>query len=165
MFNKIYKFKYYTHIKNQSGATVLLMLILMLGSILTITLSASDIIRSGLKLSNIQYNSTKAYFAAEAGAERILFELRKPRYDFDACADPSCVTFDSDQALTSNIIVVGNDIACNTCDDTNEIQKFSNQTEYFLEYSTDALETVIKSFGTYNDISGENINRVVELRY
>jgi len=152
-------------IKNQSGITTLLMLVLMLASILAVTLSASEIIRNGLKMSNLQYNATKAYFAAEAGAERILYELRKPRYNISLCADPSCVTFDNSNALISNIIAPGNNIICNSCDDSDEIQIFPNKTEYYLEYSQDGAETVIKSVGTYNDISGEDLKRIVELRY
>ena len=153
-------------INNQSGVTALLMLVLMLASILTVTLSASEIIRNGLKMGNLQYNSTKAYFAAEAGAERILYELRKPRYDFDICADPSCATFDAANALTSNInTAAGNDIVCNNCNGSNEIQTFSNSTQYYVEYSTDGADTVLRSVGAYNHVSGENLNRVVELRY
>ena len=60
--------------KNNQGSTMLLMTILVLASILTISLSLSAIVVNGLKMGVNQVHSTKAFFAAEAGAERILWE-------------------------------------------------------------------------------------------
>jgi hypothetical protein len=57
--------------------TALLMTILILNSIILVALSASKLIVSGVKESGTQSKSTKAYFAAEAGAERMLYEYRK----------------------------------------------------------------------------------------
>ena len=76
MNNLFFKFK-----KNKQG-TALLMTILILNSILIISLSASRLVVSGIKMSGTQIRSTKAFFAAEAGAERSLYEWRKNSYIF-----------------------------------------------------------------------------------
>jgi hypothetical protein len=60
----------------RKSGTALLMTILILNSILLISLAAAKLIISGVKESGTQSLSTKAYFAAEAGAERILYEYR-----------------------------------------------------------------------------------------
>jgi hypothetical protein len=70
MLNKKYK------ILNKNG-TALLMTILILNSIILIALAASQIIISGVKNNGTQARSTKSYFAAEAGAERMLYEYRQ----------------------------------------------------------------------------------------
>jgi len=65
---------------NQKGGTAILITLLILFAIFTVTITASDIVLSGLKMSKERYDSTKAYFAAEAGAERIIWEIRKNSY-------------------------------------------------------------------------------------
>ncbi len=54
-----------------------MMTLLVLSSILIVTLAAAQIISSGIVMSRTQERSTKAFFAAEAGAERSLWEVRK----------------------------------------------------------------------------------------
>jgi hypothetical protein len=61
----------------KKSGTALLMTILILNSIILVALSAAKIIVSGVRESGTQSKSTKAYFAAEAGAERMLYEYRK----------------------------------------------------------------------------------------
>jgi hypothetical protein len=53
------------------------MTILILNSIILISLAAAKLIFSGVKESSTQSRSTKAYFAAEAGAEKILYAYRQ----------------------------------------------------------------------------------------
>lgn len=57
--------------------TALLMTILILNSVIIVSLGAAKLIISGVKMSGTQARSTKAYFAGEAGAERVLWEFRK----------------------------------------------------------------------------------------
>lgn len=71
---------------SQKSGTALLMTILILNSIVLISLAASKIVVSGVKMSGIQAKSTKAYFAAEAGAEQLLWSYRKSG---GACAPSS----------------------------------------------------------------------------
>lgn len=68
-------------ILNQKGATIIMITILVMTSILAVGLSLSNIVVNGLKASRTQANATQAYFAAEAGAERILWEIRKDAFD------------------------------------------------------------------------------------
>lgn len=62
---------------NQQGGTALFITMVIMSGFLLITLTASDVIRNGLTMSKTQMESTKAYFAAEAGAERILWDIRR----------------------------------------------------------------------------------------
>ena len=64
-------------IKNKSGGTLLILTIIMLTAVLTIVMAVADIVRNGLIIDRTQLESTKAFFAAEAGAERILYDARK----------------------------------------------------------------------------------------
>lgn len=66
-------------LKNNNG-TALFMTLIILTSILTVSLAIADLVRQGVKISGVQGNSTIAYFAAEAGAERALWEARKNSY-------------------------------------------------------------------------------------
>jgi len=63
-------------ILNKKG-TALLMTILILNSVLVVSLAAAKLILSGVRMSGTQARSTKAYFAGESGAERVLWEFRK----------------------------------------------------------------------------------------
>jgi hypothetical protein len=66
------------------AGTALLMTILILNSILLVSLAAAKLIVTGVKEGGTQSRSTKAYFAAEAGAERLLYEYRQTH----ACISP-----------------------------------------------------------------------------
>jgi len=77
--------------KNKQGSTALLMTMLILFAIFTVTLAVSDVILNNLKVGRGQADSTKAFFAAEAGAERILYEIRKRGiYPGEGDADDFC---------------------------------------------------------------------------
>ena len=80
-------------LRNNKGATILIISVLVLSSILIVTLTASEVIRNNIIMSRDQYNSTKAYFAAEAGAERVLWEIMKNGFDTSTCASNDYVTF------------------------------------------------------------------------
>lgn len=65
--------------KNQKGVILLLTLFILLG-ILVITLAAADLVLAGLKMNRLTGYSNLAFFAAEAGLERALWEVRKNNY-------------------------------------------------------------------------------------
>jgi hypothetical protein len=67
----------YQILNTKNAGTALLMTILILNAILLITMASAKLIISSVKESGVQVKSTKAYFAAEAGAERVLYEYRK----------------------------------------------------------------------------------------
>jgi hypothetical protein len=61
---------------NKEGSA-LLMTILILNSIILVVLATASVVVSGVKMSGTQTRSVKAYFAAEAGAEQLLWQYRK----------------------------------------------------------------------------------------
>ena len=65
--------------KNQTGVILLLTLFILSG-ILIVTLAAADLVLSGLKMNRLTGYSSLAFFAAEAGLERALWEARKNTY-------------------------------------------------------------------------------------
>lgn len=62
--------------KNQTGVALLLTL-LILTSILVITLGAADLVFAGIKMNRLTGYSNIAFYASEAGMERVLWEARK----------------------------------------------------------------------------------------
>lgn len=147
---KIIKKVFIALFNNQSGGTAILITVLMLTSILTATLAVSDIIRNGLLTSNIQVNSTKAYFAAEAAAEKIIWEIRKNGHDPSTCGSGNCYLFDG----------VGNIIGCdNECDSDNEYT-LSNNARFMIKYEFSAPDNKLICYGRFKDVG-----RVVQLIY
>jgi uncharacterized protein (UPF0333 family) len=143
MFKKI--------IKNQQGATALMLTLLILTSVLTVSLTIADVIRNGLIMDKTQFGSTQAYFAAEAAAERILWATRYGGQS--ECTNGEYVCFDAE--TNSNISGCGS-----SCGVDYDYQKLSNGAEYKIYFTINGLTTTITNIGTYQDI-----NRVVELRY
>ncbi len=63
-------------INNKKGSALLLILFLVSG-IMIVALAGSYVIISGLRSSGLQYDSSRAYFVAESGAEYTLMKVRK----------------------------------------------------------------------------------------
>ena len=61
--------------KNNQGV-ILLLTLLILSGILVVTLGAAEIVFSGIKMNRLVGYSSLAFFAAEAGLERALWEGR-----------------------------------------------------------------------------------------
>jgi hypothetical protein len=138
---------------NNRGGTIILLTVLILTSVLTITLISSDIVRAGIKMSRSQMNSTKAYFAAEGGAERFLWDLRKEGID------PTLICFDNKYFCfnSSNGSITDCD---DTCDNGDVNMQEFEYGSYKLYYSLDGIYTNIKSYGLYSDVQ-----RVVQVSY
>ena len=64
----------------QKQGSALILTMFILSGMLIVAMSGSYVILLGIKAGGLQAQSTKAYFAAEAGAERLLWELRKDGY-------------------------------------------------------------------------------------
>ncbi len=62
--------------KNKPGSALLLTLFLVSG-IMIVAFAGSYLIVSGLRAGGLQYDSSRAYFVAESGAEYSLFQVRK----------------------------------------------------------------------------------------
>ncbi len=63
--------------RGKKSGSALLLVLFILTSVLVVALGGSSVLIAAIKTSGVQSESTKAYFAAEAGAERVLYEVRK----------------------------------------------------------------------------------------
>lgn len=109
-------------LSNQDGSALFITVMIM-SSLLVAALSATNIIMASILTSGVQERSIKAYFAAEAGAERSLWDVRKnsfvlpasnqtgissstlsngARYDVDYATSSSAVTFTSTGTFDTN---------------------------------------------------------------
>lgn len=61
------------------GSALILTMFIMAG-MLVVAMSGAYLVLLGIRAGGIQAQSTIAYYAAETGAERLLFELRKNGY-------------------------------------------------------------------------------------
>ena len=159
-------------LKNNNGSTLILMTVIIIAATLTVTLTVADIVRNGLIMDRTQLESTKAFFAAEAGAEKVLYEFR---YNIEfppgvgGCQVPSNATllkyicFD---ALTDGAISDCVD-AYSTCisggnEDHQEMP--GNSAVYQLKYQWDdngtKAYTTLSSTGVLGDVK-----RSVQLKY
>lgn len=92
--------KLYAKYKEMPGSAIALTMFILAGMLL-VALSGSYIILLGIKAAGVQSQSTKAYFAAESGAEQVLWQLRQNGWTRPA---PSLVfpVFSEDFALGSS---------------------------------------------------------------
>lgn len=66
--------------KNKKGSALLLTLFLTSG-IMIVAFAGSYLIVAGLRASGLQYDSSRAYFVAETGAEYSLMQVRRNGFD------------------------------------------------------------------------------------
>ena len=132
---------------NERGSTALLMAVMVLFSTLAIILAVSDVIRNRIDTNRTQINSTKAYFAAEAGAERALWEIR-----YNDCVtngDNNCFVF-------TDLSKCGKSV----CTDSSISHSLTNLSNFKVEDSADGGYTKLTCIGSYQGVS-----RAVELRF
>ena len=151
--NKKFAFSRYAicDIRNNHGSTAILLTVLILTSVLTVTLVAAEIGQSGIIAGRQQNDSTRAYFAAEAGAERVLNDVRNGNFvvGCSSCLSDNCVKFNSDPALDTCV-------ACNSSDTSQKI-KLSNDAYYMMAICNDVGNIIhATSTGSFGDV-----NRVV----
>ena len=63
------------NLRKRKGSALLLSL-LLITSIIVIAMGGSSLALSGIRMAGVQSQSVKAYFAAEAGAEELLYKVR-----------------------------------------------------------------------------------------
>ena len=70
--------KFFNKIKFQdkSGSALALTMFVLAGMMI-VAISGAYIVMVGIKAAGVQSQSTKAYFAAESGSERVLWEMRR----------------------------------------------------------------------------------------
>lgn len=86
LINKALK-KYLGNLKEKRGSALILTMFIMAG-MLIVAMGGAYVVLLGIKAGGIQAQSTKAYYAAEAGAERLLWELRWNGYEYATTSDP-----------------------------------------------------------------------------
>jgi len=149
MFRKI--------IQNQKGAIAVMMTLLILSSILTITMISNTIIVNNLGINIIQVGATKAFFASEAGAEKILWEVRRqmPVLDFTPtgidCSDGQNICFTGNNLTATSSSCVLTSSACTLPKVKN--LTLTNGASFSLVYEQPIADatTTITSSGIYND--------------
>ncbi|MFA6514631.1 MAG: hypothetical protein WCT50_05135 [Patescibacteria group bacterium] len=62
--------------KTKSGSAMILTMFILAG-MLIVAMGGSYVVLLGIKAGGVQAQSTKAYFAAESGAEDVLWQIRK----------------------------------------------------------------------------------------
>lgn len=108
--------------KNKQGVILLLTLFILSG-LLIITLAAADLVLTGLKMNNLTGYSNLAFFAAEAGLERSLWESRKNSFSL-----PN----DNQTGLFA--------------------QSLGNNSSYSVDYAISPPDVTFKSIGSYRGV-------------
>lgn len=138
-------------VNNQKGSAVLLMTVVVLSSVLAVVLASSEMIRGGLAIDRAQLDSTRAYFAAEAAAERVLWTVRNDVSNLSSCdATNHCLHFDSSNAIICDA----------NCSATNSISPVLSEYQYYINYDDSGIETKLICYGFYDASS-----RAVEISY
>lgn len=109
--------------KNQRGMILLLTLFILSG-ILIIILAAADLVLAGLKMNRLIGYSNLAFFAAEAGLERSLWEARKNSF-FSLPNNSQIGLF---------------------------AQSLGNNSAYTVDYATSSPNVTFKSIGSYRGV-------------
>ena len=156
MNNLVKKYKITSIAGNQKGAAAIFLTLFILSTMFFVALTASDIIQNGIQMSISHINSTKAYYGAEAGAERILWEVRKNVHDpvDDGWTTNECVRF-----LGTGNINTGS--PTRNCSQANTTQTLENDVVYHIRYTLNAGVVRFKSYGDYK---GET-RRAVDISY
>jgi len=130
----------------ESGSAVLIS-ILILAAIFTAAMGAGDLLLSGLTAVRTQTYSTKAYFAAETGAERALYEIRTNFFDPESVCDAS-----------NQYVEFGTPIS--TCDASVHEYALGDGLSYGVTIASTVPSVILRSTGGYKDVK-----RTVEVVY
>jgi len=77
------------YIKEQSGISVV-MAVLILTSVLIVSLGVADVLNQSLQISKLSVRSEIAFFAAESGAEKMIWLAKKNKID-EAVLQAGCL--------------------------------------------------------------------------
>lgn len=151
-------------VQNKKGSAAIMMTTLMLFSMMVVIMISSTIVNNGVKMGKDQIDSAKAYYSAEAGAERVLWEARKSG---GIISDGTLDLFDCLLCFNNTDAYASAVDTCETgapvpltCSVGETIQEFAPNYYYdiYYDYIDPKMSLTIK--GTYN-----NIRRSVELTW
>jgi hypothetical protein len=138
-------------LNNNKSGSALLIAILILTAILTISLGVAGLISSGLILGRTQTYSTKAYFAAETGAEELLYHVRVLNFE---PLEPSA----NCDIVTSAYVNFNTSPA--TCQSAPISYNLTNGAAYYVIYASSLPDTIFQATGSYR-----GVKRGVEVKY
>lgn len=162
-------------IKNLKGSTAIMMIVVVMGGMLFVSLTVGQIVVNGLVSGRTQVRSTIAFYAAEAGSERFLWEIRQngnlvnlPSAGGGNCLSDRNFCFDEmndGNTPTADLIWPCQDLDVLDCDSIGappnyNHQLLSNDARYELYHQYSAPDTTITSTGSYL-----GINRIIEIEY
>lgn len=75
----------------RARGSALILTMFILAGMMIVAFGGSYLVLAGIKASGIQAQSTKTYFVAESGTERLLWELRKNGYLYDATSSEAVI--------------------------------------------------------------------------
>lgn len=145
---------------NNGAAGVYITLIVVL-SMFAVAYIVNDIVLNGIRMNRSHLDSTKAYYAAESGSERILWFVRKsdPIGPFDPTVEPGWIS--------GHCLNFSNGTTCNlNCDSmtTGLFSELTNGSKYKIRYEFISGSPDISSFlttGVYDD----KTKRAVETKF
>lgn len=154
---------YYKLVKRSRGSALILTLFIMAGMMI-VALGDSYIVLLGIKAAGTQAKSTKAYYIAEAGAERLIWALVKKKCTYRSTS------------LTTSIFTSNSYLACNNVgglgrpqevmldadlpDYSSGLSQAQSGALYQVYYTLASPQVTYKSIGSYVDTK-----RSVELKF
>ncbi len=140
-------------LKNQKGATLVLLTILVLGAILSAIVAGATIVQNNIKINRGQSYAASAYFASEAGIEKVLYEIRKNSFDpMAVCDNNDYLNFSSSPPTCQASFVEEN-----FSDSSYSVQYNEERYDSNLDYGT---TTILTSLGRHKDI-----RRALQINY
>lgn len=131
----------------QEKGSALLLTLLILSSIFLVVFISADLVTSGIKMSRTQMHSSRAYFAAESGAERVTWEFSKNSFDTATCDTGECIKFSAYP------------LVCQECDNDTKVS-LTNGSEYEVSVATSSPDLIMVSTGDYS-----GVKRAIELNF
>ena len=144
---------------NNRGAAAIVFTMLVVLVMVFVAMASATIIQNGIKSGRAHLESTKAYYGAEAGAERILWEIRKNGFDpvADLWISGDCVRF---TANPGPIHLSNPTTPCTATPQVTQTLPF-NGTTFTTRYDLTAPVVTLTNLGNYDDLT----RRAVEIKY
>lgn len=101
--DKINNKKYFNKIGREAKGSAMILTMFILAGMLIVAMSGAYIVLLGITASNTQAQSAKAYFAAEAGIEFVLWNVRRNGADYGIENINSGAAIAGPQKLSDNI--------------------------------------------------------------
>lgn len=152
---------YKIFIQSQKGSVAIMSTMMMLFAILLIVTMFSNIVNMSIRISKEQLDSTKTYYAAEAGAEKILWEARKNKLIEDGILSTTdCeVCYDNSNVLLGLVKTPAANGCASSCGGAN-VQNLASGTSYTIDYDYEVGTTTLTIKGFY-----ENVRRTIDISW